>query len=69
MTSYTEMRYVMLIAFKNDNTTGSLWLCRVLYMLGVFYELIYISASVFIYNNDVYGWCDYWYESVCTIDC
>ena len=60
----------MLLPLKDDNTTGSLWLYYLFYILSMIYVYMYkMCNSMFICNYGMYRWCDYWYVSLCTIGC
>ena len=38
-----------ILLLKDDNTTCSLWLCQLLYMLSLIYESIFICRSMYLY--------------------
>ena len=46
--------HVMLFTWKDDNSTGSFWLCCLFYMLFIIYVYIYLCTRVCLYMIMVY---------------
>ena len=69
MRNYFQLKLkhvVILIKMKDDNTTGSFWLCHLFYMLSMIMISEHISTRMDLYAMVK---CTYKYVSMFTIDC